>query len=356
VIDNKEQNRPHSRLQLFSSFFWPLLLFVSYCLLFCGWVAYYAFQPGPFLDKDSAIVQIPKGATVQQIGELLAGAGLIHRDFRFVLVTKAMGVGSRLPAGEFELASGKSPVELLGQLTRARPLQHIVTIPEGLRAVEIAETFAKDGWCDQQRFLALVGNPSFIQSLRITGVESLEGYLYPDTYYLVKGNYTEEKLIRMMVSRFHAVYGKLSARYTGPLNRHEIITLASIVEKETGNPRERATIAAVFLNRLQRGMRLQSDPTVIYGLDNFSGNLTRDDLKTPSPYNTYVIPALPPGPICNPGGEAIRAVLYPAEEKYLYFVSQNNGSHHFSKSLQEHNRAVHKYQKKRGNRKQNFSK
>lgn len=348
MSDTIKRNQLYSWMQFISSLFWPFLLFCSWVLVFCGWVAYYGFQPGPLLDKDSVVVQIPKGATVQQIGELLAGAGLVHKDFRFVLVTRAMGVGGRLPAGEFALASGKSPIELLNGLTKARPLQHIITIPEGLRASEIAEIFARDGWCDRNRFVDLVHNPSFIQSLKIREAASLEGYLYPDTYYLVRGNHTEEKLIRMMVLRFHKIYEQLAAEYHGSQSRHELVTLASMVEKETGDPRERATIAAVFFNRLRRTMRLQSDPTVIYGLDNFSGNLTRKDLKTPSPYNTYVIPALPVGPICNPGGEAIRAVLHPAEEKYLYFVSKNNGSHYFSKSLQEHNRAVYKYQKKRG--------
>lgn len=326
-----------------------LLVFIC-TLIFCSWVVYYGYQSGPPLEKKSVVVQIPKGATVHQIGELLADAGLVHRDFRFALLTKAMRVSARLPAGEFELVSGKSPVDVIRQLTTARPLQHIVTIPEGLRATEIAGIFAQGGWCDKSRFVECVTDLPFIQSLNLKGVKSLEGYLYPDTYYLVKGDYSEEKLIRMMVTRFHKVYGQLTAGYEGELNRHEIVTLASIVEKETGNPDERSTIAAVFFNRIQNGMRLQSDPTVIYGLENFSGNLTKKDLKTPTPYNTYILPALPAGPICNPGEEAIRAVLYPAKKKFLYFVSKNNGSHYFSKSLKEHNQAVMIYQKKRGKR------
>jgi len=300
------------------------------------------------LDRDSAVVNIPRGANVQQIGELLAGVGLVHRDFRFVLVTRAIGLAGRLPAGEFELTAGKNPVELLWQLSRARPLQHAVTIPEGLRATDIAEIFARDGWGDRKRFMELVASPSFAESLKITGVASLEGYLYPDTYYLIKADYSAEKLIRMLVARFRQVYGQMAADYAGGLSRHEIVIMASIVEKETGNPSERPLIASVFLNRLKLRMRLQSDPTVIYGIENFSGNLTRKDLKTPSPYNTYVIPALPVGPICNPGGDAIRAVFQPSQDKSLYFVSKNNGSHYFSKSLAEHNRAVYKYQKKRG--------
>jgi len=345
VGDINEQETGNVFIKLLRSLFGPLLLFSFSLLVFCGWVTYYGFQPGPVLDKESVIIQIPKGATVQQIGEILAGAGLIHKDDRFVLVTRAMGVASRLPAGEFELASGRNPIDLLDQLVRARPLQHIVTIPEGLRASEIADIFAEDGWCEPERFVNLVHNQSFIQSLKIQSSTSLEGYLYPDTYHLVRGSHTEEQLIRMMVSRFNKVYDQLMLNYNGDYTLHELVTLASIVEKETGRKEERPTIAAVFYNRLQRGMKLQSDPTVIYGIDNFSGNLTRKDLKTPTPYNTYIIPALPVGPICNPGGAALQAVLHPEKAKYLYFVSKNNGSHHFSKSLQEHNQAVYKYQK-----------
>lgn len=328
------------------SLIWPFFLFCAYLLFFCGWVLHYAFQSGSLLDTESVVVQIPRGADVRQIGDILAGAGLVRRDFRFVLVTRALGVGNHLPAGEFELKAGQSPVQVIRQLAMAKPLQHSVTIPEGLRASEVADIFARDGWCNHERFVDRVRDPAFIQSLKIKGVESLEGYLYPDTYFLVRGHQTEESLIRMMVSRFQQVFGRQIKDYKGGLKQHELVILASIVEKETGNPGERSVIAAVFLNRLRRGMRLQSDPTVIYGLKDFSGNLTRKDLKISTPYNTYVIDGLPAGPICNPGGEALYAVLHPASEKYLYFVSKNDGSHYFSKTLREHNQAVNKYQKK----------
>lgn len=149
----------------------------------------------------------------------------------------------------------------------------------------------------------------------------------------------------MLVRRFFVVWQGLQKDASSPLSPYEVLILASMVEKETGQASERPLIAGVFLNRLQKGMRLQSDPTVIYGLENFSGNLTRSDLKTPSPYNTYTLDRLPAGPICNPGQEALNAVLNPAESKFLYFVSKNDGSHHFSASLREHNRAVNTYQR-----------
>ena len=327
--------------------FWPLLLVLLYLLSFCGWVAIYGLQSGPPMTHGSAIITIPKGAGVRQIGGLLADSGLAYRDIRFQLVARAMGIASRLPAGEFELAAGQSPVVLLRQLAAAKPYNHVVTIPEGLRARDIGEIISTMGLGSRERFLDLVSDPPFIRTLNLGNLSSLEGYLFPDTYHLKRVNGMEEKLIRRMVTRFQAVYGRLVTGYNGKLTRHEIVTLASIIEKETGKPEERTTIAAVFFNRLKRKMRLQSDPTVIYGLDRFSGNLTKNDLKTNNPYNTYTNGGLPPGPICNPGSGALQAVFSPAKASFLYFVSKNDGSHHFSKSLQEHNRAVYKYQKKR---------
>jgi len=331
----------------FALIFWPLLLVFLYLLSFCGWVALYALQPGPPVTHGSAIVTIPKGAGVRQIGDLLADSGLVHRDIRFQLVAQAMGIASKLPAGEFELTGGRNPVDLLKQLAAAKPYNHVVTIPEGLQATDIGEIISATGLGNRERFLSLVSDSSFIRSLNLENLSSLEGYLFPDTYHLKRDNGMEERLIRRMVARFQTVYGRLETGNNEKLTRHEIVTLASIVEKETGNPEERSTIAAVFLNRLKRKMRLQSDPTVIYGLERFSGNLTKEDLKTNTPYNTYTNGGLPPGPICNPGSGALQAVFSPAEANYLYFVSKNDGSHHFSKSLQEHNRAVYKYQKKR---------
>jgi UPF0755 protein len=173
----------------------------------------------------------------------------------------------------------------------------------------------------------------------------LEGYLFPDTYQFGRG-ISPSLIIDAMVKRFWQMVGPLTdrAKETG-MTMQEIVTLASIVEKETGQPSERPLIASVFLNRLKSGMRLESDPTVIYGLENFDGNLRKKDLVQRSPYNTYVIHGLTPGPICNPGLESIKAVIFPAKTDYLYFVSKNDGSHHFSRTLSEHNQAVERYQK-----------
>lgn len=209
---------------------------------------------------------------------------------------------------------------------------------------QIADLLDSKGLVNKQQFLSLAQDPALLEQYGIPG-PTLEGYLYPDTYQLARG-ISPSTAIHTMVERFWMLVRPLKKRAEDlGMEMEDVITLASIVEKETGLAGERATIASVFLNRLKRRMRLESDPTVIYGLKNFDGNLTRKDLSKPTPYNTYVIRGLPPGPIANPGLEAIKAVLYPAKTDYLYFVSKNDGSHHFSRTLSEHNRAVRMYQK-----------
>ncbi len=309
-----------------------------------GWFAHYALYPGPQAAFSHNTVFIPKGASVEQIGDLLEGADLLEGNFRFLLLTRILGVSSKLPAGEFRLDANQSPVDLLKQLVSADPVQHQLTVVEGLRMEEIADIFAADNWIARDRFLDLARDADFIAELGLEPLSSLEGYLFPDTYSLIKPSPGEEKILARLVKRALAVYGSLESGDT-ELTRHQVFTLASIVEKETGKADERPVIASVFHNRLRRGMKLQSDPTVIYGIENFDGTLTKKDLNTPTPYNTYQIGGLPPGPICSPGSESLQAVLTPVGTKYLYFVSKNDGSHQFSTSLREHNRAVQKYQR-----------
>jgi UPF0755 protein len=294
---------------------------------------------------EEVVVTIPPGASFRQITGILADAGLIEEDIRFAFIARYLGLSAKVQAGEFSLHGQQNPVEILKALINAKPLQHPVTVVEGLTAKEIATLFATEQWCSESDFLALIHNQEFIQSLGLENIDSLEGYLYPDTYHLTRiPKFTAEKIVKTMVQRFMQVWNELDADNQ---TMHDTVILASIIEKETGDASERARIASVFVNRLQKGMRLQSDPTVIYGIDDFNGNITRDDLQRKNPYNTYVIYGLPAGPICNPGKAALYAALHPADEKYLYFVSKNDGTHHFSTSLQEHNRAVYKYQKAR---------
>ncbi|MDJ0622628.1 MAG: endolytic transglycosylase MltG [Desulfocapsaceae bacterium] len=319
-----------------------LLLLCSGSALF--WLYSYSTTPGPS-DSSEVIVMIPRGASFTSTATLLVDAGLVQEDIRFHILARLYGLSGKVRAGEFSLTSGMKPMETLKALIEANPLQHAVTIVEGLRAEEIAEVFARDGWVNREEFMGLVYDKEFISSLNVGEITSLEGYLYPDTYYLSRLPAPDtKKIIKIMVQRFLEIWKSLDVDVK---KMHKTVILASIVEKETGDASERSRIASVFWNRLRKGMRLQSDPTVIYGITDFDGNITRKDLRRETPYNTYVIKGLPFGPICNPGKAALDAVLNPADEKYLYFVSKNDGTHHFSKTLREHNRAVRKYQLKK---------
>lgn len=309
-----------------------------------GWLAVYSCTPA---QKDRATtVFIPRGAGVRGIARILVEQGLIADDIRFPVLARLTGTAGRLQAGEYLVQPHLTPLQILRLLEKGDVVRHPVTIPEGLTMEQIADILAEDGWVDRQRFLADATDPELIRSLGLTQ-PSLEGYLFPDTYLLTRGVTSEKSIIRMMVGRFWQIWKSIISATPPKMSRHEIITLASIVEKETGRSDERPIVARVFLNRLAKNMRLQSDPTVIYGLQEFNGNLTRKDLQEENPYNTYIIRGLPPGPICNPGSASIEAVLNPAEADYLYFVSRNDGSHSFSATLREHNRAVQRFQKNR---------
>jgi UPF0755 protein len=310
-----------------------------------GWVFRYAKAPGPLVDTAQT-VYIPPRTSFRGIEKLLASSGVIRADRRFFILARLSSLTNRLKAGEYRFASGMTPKEVLRLLEKGDSVKHVVTLPEGANLFRIAGILAENNLLDPESFLQAAMDKTLLRELGVEA-DSFEGYLFPDTYYLTRVQPPKE-IIREMVERGRAVLAALGEVEKNQLNLsfHQIITLASIVEKETALPGERPLIARVFLNRLERGMRLQTDPTVIYGLENFDGNLTRRDLKSASPYNTYLVRGLPPGPIANPGKAAIEAVLYPAEGSYLYFVSKNDGSHHFSKSLKEHNRAVARYQKK----------
>jgi UPF0755 protein len=220
------------------------------------------------------------------------------------------------------------------------------TLPEGYSIFQAAELLEQKGFFARELFLKECRNPALLQELGIRG-PSVEGYLYPSTYNLVKVA-SPEDLIRIMTGQFSRVYDERFAGREGAtkLSRREIVTLASLVEKEAVVPGDKPLIASVFYNRLQKGMPLQSDPTAVYG--RLSSKVTRQDVQRPGPYNTYHIRGLPPGPIGNPGSGAIEAVLQPATTNYYYFVAKSDGSHQFSRTLDEHNRAVNLYLKGKG--------
>ncbi len=293
------------------------------------------------------VVEVPEGASFQETADLLAQEGLIMSPSWFRLLGKFRDAEQKIKPGEYDLHTAMRPAEILDALVTGKVIQHRVLIPEGLTAVQISTLLGEAGIAEPTDVARLVSDPGFVASL---GVEAptLEGYLFPDTYHFPR-RVRAEHVVKTMVSRFRQVYTpELQARAAalGMTERH-MLTLASIIEKETGQDAERPVISAVFHNRLKRGMPLQSDPTVIYDIPNFTGNLTRADLTRHTPFNTYTSTGLPPGPIANPGARSVMAALNPAPVDYLFFVSKNDGTHHFSATLDEHNRAVQRYQKRR---------
>lgn len=304
---------------------------------------------GPVIPTEahppSKVVVIPDGSTFQYVAALLEREGLIKNRSVFVLIGKYQSADRKVQAGEYELNPGMTPAEILSKLLNGEVLLHPLTIPEGLTITQIADVVPQQGLTDRVEFLRLAKDREFVASLGIKA-ETLEGYLYPDTYKFPRPIEAREVLMAMVEQLRQVVGPDLLARMQElKMTMHEVLTLASIIEKETGSGGERLEISAVFHNRLKKHIPLQSDPTVIYGLPAFDGNLHKQDLSSPSPYNTYRVQGLPPGPIANPGIEAIRAALYPSDSRSLYFVSRNDGTHQFSATLIEHNKAVEKYQK-----------
>ena len=289
---------------------------------------------------------IPDGSTFQFVASLLERERLIKSRAAFILFGKSQSADRKVHAGEYELNPAMTPAEILSKLINGQGVLHPLTIPEGLTITQIADLLSQQGLADRAEFLRLAKDHAFIASLGIKA-ETLEGYLYPNTYKFPRTVKSREVLVAM-VDQLRQMVGPdlLSRMQELKMPMHEVLTLASVIEKETGSGGERPEISAVFHNRLKKHIPLQSDPTVIYGLSAFDGNLHKKDLSNPSPYNTYRVQGLPPGPIANPGIQAIRATLYPSDSHSLYFVSRNDGTHQFSATLIEHNQAVEKYQKR----------
>ena len=293
----------------------------------------------------SKIVVIPDGSTFQQVAAILKSEQLIRSRWAFLLLGKSRDVDRKIRPGEYELDGSMASQAILEKLLTGRVVLHPVTIPEGYNLAQIAEVLAGQQVTDVKEFSKLVRDRTFITTLGIEA-DSLEGYLFPETYSFPRQAKARD-VIKAMVDGLHRVWSadlqEQAARMK--LSLHQVLTLASVIEKETGSKDERELIAAVFHNRLRKKIPLQSDPTVIYGLQAFDGNIHKRDLSVMSPYNTYRVQGLPPGPIASPGAHSLRAALFPAQTSYLYFVSRNDGTHQFSSTLAEHNLAVEKYQK-----------
>ena len=321
------------------------LLIICGVISLSGFTYLHHFAQTPLKrEAHTRLVTIVRGTVLKQVADTLHDNQLIANSLRFQIFVRLQKKAGSIKAGEYELSAAMSPAYLLGILSRGKVKRHRITLPEGLTMAEVGRRLSLKGLGNPSKFMSLAHDPSFCASLGIDA-GNLEGYLFPDTYFFEK-NISTAAILTTMVQRFQAIFlpeWKDRAAGSG-LSIHQVVTLASIIEKETGAPDERPLISSVFHNRLKRNMRLQSDPTVIYGIADFDGNITRRDLKTPTPYNTYVIKGLPPGPIANPGRQSLKAALFPAESNFCFFVSKNNNTHHFSVSLKEHNRAVRKYQ------------
>ena len=294
--------------------------------------------------KAEKVVTIPPGQRFGTITAKLQQAGLLANPMKFRLLARIRGDDKRIRAGEYLLAATLSPREILSALTEGKVRLHRLTVPEGYSMHQIAALIERNGFGDQASFLTTAAEPALLAELGIQAA-TFEGYLYPETYHF-PGTATPRQIITAMVRRFRTVFTdpwRVRAQELG-FSVHQIVTLASIIEKETGDGAERAVISSVLHNRLKRRMRLEADPTVIYGIPDFNGNITRKDLETATPYNTYKIRGLPPGPIANPGYASLQAALYPADTRFLYFVSKQDKTHHFSTTFKEHRRAVRKYQ------------
>jgi len=327
---------------LLSLFLLAALSVLLFSMIFINYVE----SPVEYIERYIA-VEIPPGASFGDVTDILHAKGLVRYKEAFYLLALLEEAPQRIKAGEYELSSSMSPGDILNTLLEGKVKGYRVPIPEGFTLRQIAARLAANSLADEKRFIECAYDEEFLSSLGIAG-ESTEGYLFPDTYVLSR-SMGEERIIRFMVEQLRRkITFEMSERMSEiGLGMREVLTLASIIEKEGGPEEEKPQISAVFHNRLKRGMKLQSDPTVIYDIKDFNGNITKRDLLRKTPYNTYRIKGLPPGPICSPGMDAIVAALYPAPVNYLYFVSRNNGTHHFSSNLVDHNKAVLKYQIKR---------
>jgi UPF0755 protein len=304
----------------------------------------YLYNPAYPLDSKRTLITVAQGDNFSKVTDNLYAHRLIIYPFKFKVAARLKGFDRKFIAGEYEFSGSMPPIRILESLENGEIFLHRLTVPEGFTICQIAEKLEQSGICNKDDFIATALNPEFTAQMDIPA-QTVEGYLFPDTYFFSKGS-APEHIIISMVNHFRKKFGPAweERSKTLGLSVHEIVTLASIIEKETGQEAERPVIASVFHNRLKKNIRLESDPTVIYGMKNFNGDITKQDLKEKTPYNTYVIPGLPPGPIASPGVHSIRAALFPDNTNYLFFVSRKDGTHQFSGNLKEHQKAVRQFQ------------
>lgn len=325
-------------------FFWVSSFVASLFLIFVFF--YYNYIKSPLgIDKDK-LFEVKKGETGMQIINNLSNEGIIKHKFLFKIMVKLRGGDKRIIPGFYLARKNESPENFWNRLLQGDVEKYKLVIPEGYNIYQIAQAIESVKLGTAKRFLELVKDKKFISSLG-HDLPSLEGYLFPSTYYFMPKTKEEDVIIEMFNKTWYIIYKELEIPETlSKKEIHKILTYASMIEKEAKIKEEMPLISAVFHNRIKKGIKLQCDPTVIYGLKHFNGDLTKKDLYTKHPYNTYVHYGLPPTPIANPSKDAILAAYKPAHVDYLYFVSKNDGTHIFSRTLAEHNKAVAKYQKK----------
>jgi len=312
------------------------------------WLFLESRAPRPAARPEPTVFEIGRGQSVRAVAAELRARGLVRKAKPFILLYQLFYAPRSLKAGEYEIPAAAAPREILEVFIAGKVRLHPFTVPEGLTGAEIAEVFAAAGFGTRDEYLAAFAATGFIALLDPRAAD-LEGYLFPETYHFAKGTSAEEAVERM-TDQFKSVFRPSWRRRAAEigLNVREVATLASLIEKETARPEEKPLVSAVFHNRLRLGMKLDCDPTIIYALKQlgpFEGRLKTKDLKLDSPYNTYLHAGLPPGPICNPGRGSLEAALYPADVDFLFFVSKNDGTHVFSRTMKEHAAAVLEYQR-----------
>ena len=325
-----------------------VIILAAVALLFLSVWFSMEFYLTPKVSPEKILFEAEKGKGAEGIAHELKEAGIIKKEWPFLLGYKFFFASKTLKAGEYLFSLPVSTKKVLQTMTEGKIYLHPLTIPEGLTIKEIASLLESLHFAEEQDFLEASNQKESISFLD-KEASSLEGYLLPETYHFPKGT-PAKTIVAAMISQFQNVFNEEWQKRASEMEMtiREVVTLASLIEKETSIPEERKLISAVFHNRLKRRMKLDCDPTIIYVLKQegrFKDRLRTKDLKLDSPYNTYLYPGLPPSPICNPGRETLEAALFPADVKYLYFVSKNDGSHHFSRTFREHQRAVLKYQK-----------
>lgn len=304
-------------------------------------------RPYKGYSGNEQFVEIPAGAGPASIGRRLVEAGVIRDTLGFRFELTRSGAGRRLQAGEYRFDQPMTVKEVVAKIARGDVYLLQITFREGLTILEMAQVFESRGFGPAAEFVAAASDPTPIRGLDQTA-RDLEGYLFPDTYTMARQATAAQLVARMVTGFEQALTPKLrSDAAARGLSVRELVTLASVIEKETGKAEERPLVAAVYANRLRIGMALQCDPTVIYALQRagrYNGNLTRADLQSDSPYNTYRYPGLPPGPIAAPGQASLEAAVHPADAPYIYFVARGDGSHAFATTLPEHNQNVFEFQ------------